>query len=180
MLSAKRVTSKPTMTNSTHDDLFRRLAQDAVELGLEVDVSRPWGGYITFARNEPCTPKLLILKDELSVQSHEQRDERWCLVARSIAVYRGDIKGSVVETIAGLEEMVVSPGGIVYIPRRTVHTAANRGDGAALIVEVAYGVAIETDIRRYYDKNGRVTLEGYPAGIGVRKLIALCRERLKR
>ena len=148
------------------------------ELELEKDITKPWGAYITFARNTECTSKILIVTNELSVQAHQQRDEMWYLVAGRAAIYRGKIMDSVESTIANLEPTIVSPGDLLYIPRTTVHTAVNLGKSPAIFIETSLGHAQEDDIQRFYDKHGRAKLEGYPSGINIADLISLCKSRL--
>ena len=150
------------------------------EFDLEIDLTRPWGGYITLERNQICTPKILFVTDDLSIQSHELRDEVWVLLLGRAAAYRGPIRDTPQETVAGLEETIMDPGDIIYIPRRTVHAVTNAG-GPAVIAELASGEAQEADIVRYYDKHMRgdkpVVLQGYEAGISIKNLIERCRER---
>ena len=59
-----------------------------------------------------------------------------------------------------------------------MHTAGNAGGEEAIIAEFSYGIAEEDDIIRYYDKSGRVKLEGYPPGTSVKDLIKMCKQRL--
>lgn len=60
-------------------------------LKIEKDFERPWGGFIKFTENKPCTVKILqIKKDEsLSLQSHKSREEFWYLISRKLNVTIG-------------------------------------------------------------------------------------------
>ncbi|MFH1850339.1 MAG: hypothetical protein ABH879_09260 [archaeon] len=150
------------------------------ELALEKDLSKQWGGYVTFARNERCTSKILILEGELSVQSHSERDELWYIVEGNAMVYRGDVGRTPESTVARLEGQLVQPGDSVYIQKGTVHTAVNKTANPTVIAEVSFGMADEDDIVRYYDASGRVSLPGLPAGISVEEMIPLCRKAVGR
>ncbi|MBD3252351.1 hypothetical protein GF386_01320 [Candidatus Pacearchaeota archaeon] len=163
------------------NELLRRLRAGEVsqEVDLESDLTKAWGGYVTMVRNEVCTPKILVITDELSVQSHSNREELWYLVSGKLAVYRGPVSEDPVKTIAGLDEKILMPGDLVKIPKNTAHTALNLYPQPSLIMEVALGHAEEEDIRRYYDMHGRVSLEGFTEGISIRDLITQCRKYLK-
>ena len=176
------------------DEIIERIKEGKAkeEKKLEKDVTKPWGGYVV------GTSKILIVDTELSVQSHKKRDELWYVVKGNLLVYRGLPQDTAERTISMLALTEVKPGDAIFIPRNTVHTAVNVAGGisggakhgpsgkadsdasteAGIIAEFSYGVADEDDIIRYYDKNGRVKLEGYPSGTSVKDLIKMCKERL--
>jgi len=149
-----------------------------MEKELETDFSRPWGGYVTLARNEPGTSKILYINTELSVQSHKERDELWYIVKGPLLIYRGLPQDTAERTISMLSLVEAKQGDAIFIPKNTIHTAVNIGGEQGIIAEFSYGVAEEDDIIRYYDKNGRVKLEGYPPGTSVKDLIKMCKDRL--
>ena len=163
------------------EELLERLkaGMSVEEMSLERDF-RAWGGYVVFARNKPCTAKLLFIENELSVQAHGRRDEMWYLVSGKVAVFRGPVLEDAVKTIAELQEKILLPGDLVRIPRDTAHSLLNLYEEPSLIVEVAFGEAHEDDIRRFYDMHGRTTLEGLPQGKSIRELIPLCRKYLEK
>lgn len=146
------------------------------EMNLEMDVEKPWGAYITYGRNIECTAKILIVENDLSIQSHENRDEIWQLVSGAAVVYRGEILGDDKSTIANLKATILQPGDLVFIPKRMVHAVSNLNNEPALVVEVALGHAEESDIHRYYDKHSRVQSDDYPVGLSTAELIEWCRK----
>ncbi len=58
---------------------------------VEKDFKRPWGGFIKFIDNKPCTVKILSLKkgESLSLQYHNLREEFWYLISGKINVTIG-------------------------------------------------------------------------------------------
>ena len=111
-------------------------------------VDKPWGGYITFARNEKVTVKILRLdkREEMSLQSHKKRDEEWYIV-------KGRVRVQIGHSGEMLENMVLKKGDTVEIPRKVMHRASGIDD--SLILEISRGEADEEDIIRYDDKYGR-------------------------
>ena len=117
---------------------FERLMAEARGFGLEVremDSTRPWGGYIRFARASlsgflsaywqgvhvrhadlDLDAKLLLvmLGQRLSLQSHAKRAELW-------RVLEGPVIVSVGKTEQDLKEESVRPIGLVTIPCRRLH-----------------------------------------------------------
>ena len=147
---------------------------------VDSDLSKPWGFYETFVRNKKSTCKVLGVSDDLSLQSHKKRDEIWYLVKGKVAVYRGKVFNSKIKTIANLKEKIVYPGDGVFIPKNTAHGASNLDRKGSTLVEVALGSAAESDIIRYYDKSGRVKLEGVRDGLSTPDVIRVCRKMLKK
>jgi len=55
---------------------------------------RPWGYFKCFAKNEPCTVKILHLNanSSLSKQYHKHREEIWIPLSEGLKVELGDKK----------------------------------------------------------------------------------------
>ncbi|MBI2138637.1 hypothetical protein HYU13_03550, partial [Candidatus Woesearchaeota archaeon] len=142
-------------------------------------------------RSETRTSKILVVKNELSVQSHQMRDEEWKLLYGKAAVYRGAHDGAAKEIIANLEESILDVGDTANIPRKMVHGVRNIGTTPVIIAEIARGIAVEGDIIRYYDIHGRYKtaeekkmakiweeIPGYRPGMSLRELIPLVRANM--
>ena len=159
-----------------------------VEKGVieDLDHKKPWGFYDTFVRNKTCTTKVLGINDELSLQSHKNRDEIWFLAKGKLAIYRSKVCepiekiNSKIKTIAKLKKTVLKPGDGIFIPKNTAHGAMNLSRKGSLVVEVALGKAEEKDIVRLYDKSGRVKLENIPSGLTTPKIIKYCNDYIKK
>ena len=109
-------------------------------------VTKPWGYYIDFVREENKALKELGVNpgSRLSLQSHQLREEYWtCMEGEGIATL-------------GDSTVTLSPGTRVYVPRRVVHRISNTGKGLLRIAELQLGICDENDIRRYEDDFGRV------------------------
>lgn len=109
-------------------------------------ITRPWGYYREYARNQPCTVWLVEMKpgEAGSLQSHQHFDERWILMTDGAVVQLGD--------------EVLHPKALdeVYIPRGTKHRLSNEhGTLPIRMFEVAYGEVRDEDKVRYEDKYGR-------------------------
>jgi len=65
-----------------------------MKIKIEKDFERPWGGFIKFIDNKPCTVKILQIKkgEALSLQSHKLRDEFWYLISGKISLTIGKNK----------------------------------------------------------------------------------------
>lgn len=109
--------------------------------------SRPWGFYKTTVLNEYYQSKVISIKpnEQLSLQSHNHRDEYWIIThGNGLVTIEDEIKD-------------VKPGDTLYIPRETKHRLKNTNDDESLIItEVQLGDYFgEDDIIRYEDKYGR-------------------------
>ena len=109
-------------------------------------ITRPWGHYREYARNQPCTVWLVEMKpgEFGSLQSHEHFDERWTLLDDGAIVQVGD--------------EILHPRAFdeIYIPRGTRHRLSNEhGTRPIRMFEVAYGPVNDDDKIRYEDKYGR-------------------------
>lgn len=117
---------------------------------------RPWGGYTLFADNQQCSVKILTVSGQLSLQSHNFREESWYVISGRVEVLRGKILGSWEETKKSLERLILESGETVIIPVRQVHTLRNLGETPAQVLEISTGDYKEDDILRYEDVYGRV------------------------
>jgi len=118
--------------------------------------TRPWGGYTLFADNEPCSVKILEVSGQLSLQSHNYREESWYVISGKVEVLRGPAADSLDEIKKNLETIVLNVGDNIFIPVKHVHTMRNLGEKPALVLEVSGGEYREDDIVRYEDIYGRV------------------------
>ena len=109
---------------------------------------RPWGFYKTTVMNEYFQSKVISVnpKSQLSLQSHNHREEHW-IVAHGVGTVQLD--QSVIE---------VKCGSSIFIPKGCKHRLTNTDDKESLIItEVQIGDYFgEDDIIRYEDIYGRV------------------------
>ena len=105
---------------------------------------RPWGNFRQFSLNEPTTVKVITVEagQQLSLQTHELRDELWIVLDDGIRVQVGD---DVIDAAVGDEYV---------IPRGTKHRLSSRGP-TGRILEVAFGKFDEDDIVRLEDVYNR-------------------------
>ena len=109
---------------------------------------RPWGFYKTTVMNDYFQSKVISVnpKSQLSLQSHNHREEHW-IVAHGVGTVQLD--QSVIE---------VKCGSSIFIPKGCKHRLTNTDDKESLIItEVQIGDYFgEDDINRYEDIYGRV------------------------
>lgn len=109
---------------------------------------RPWGFYKTTVMNEYFQSKVISVnpKSQLSLQSHNHREEHW-IVAHGVGTVQLD--QSMIE---------VKCGSSIFIPKGCKHRLTNTDDKESLIItEVQIGDYFgEDDIIRYEDIYGRV------------------------
>lgn len=107
-------------------------------------IKRPWGGYTILKKMENYWVKKLFVhpKARLSLQSHQYREEVWYLLS-----------GTIIAQI-GTQKHRGKPGDLFIIPKKKKHRII--GVTEAVILEVAFGKTLETDIVRYEDDYGRV------------------------
>ena len=112
-----------------------------------VRVYRPWGWYeVLSATRHHHIKRLYVLPGtRLSLQSHQNRAELWCVVA-----------GAGTASLNG-HEINLGYGASLHIPKRAVHRLANPQIHELLVVvEVQTGEAFDdADIVRYEDDFGR-------------------------
>lgn len=109
------------------------------------DVIRPWGGYTIIKKTSSHWIKKLYVhkKARLSLQSHQHRDEVWCVLS-------GEIQAQI-----GTKCVSVKPGETVFVPKNKKHRII--GVSEACVLEVAFGKVLERDIIRYEDDYGRTS-----------------------
>ncbi|MEK6845932.1 MAG: phosphomannose isomerase type II C-terminal cupin domain [Nanoarchaeota archaeon] len=117
---------------------------------------RPWGSYTLFADNEKCSVKILGVAGQLSLQSHNYREEKWYVISGRVEVRLGKVLENWKETKKSLETVVLEAGESVMIPIQYVHTLKCLSDVPAQILEISSGEYREDDIIRYEDVYGRV------------------------
>ena len=109
---------------------------------------RPWGFYKTTVMNDYFQSKVISVnpKSQLSLQSHNHREEHW-IVAHGVGTVQLD--QSVIQ---------VKCGSSIFIPKGCKHRLTNTDDKESLIItEVQIGDYFgEDDIIRYEDIYGRV------------------------
>lgn len=109
---------------------------------------RPWGFYKTTVMNEYFQSKIISVnpKSQLSLQSHDHREEYW-IVAHGVGTVQLD-----------QSMMDVHCGSSIYIPKGCRHRLTNTDEKESLIItEVQIGDYFgEDDIHRYEDIYGRI------------------------
>ena len=88
--------------------------------------SRPWGNFVEFVKNQPCTVKILtIKKDEaFSLQYHELRDESWRILSGKGFVTIGQ----------EIKEIVVAED--YFVPSKSLHRI-EATDEDVVVLEIA-------------------------------------------
>ena len=116
---------------------------------------RPWGSY-TVLEEQPThkVKRIEVLPGQrLSYQKHEKRSEHWVIVA-----------GRAIVTLQG-EDVDLSLGQSIDIPRGAPHRIANPGVDLLTIIEIQNGDYFgEDDIIRLEDDYGRVEKRSDAAG----------------
>lgn len=109
---------------------------------------RPWGFYKTTVMNEYCQAKVICVypKSQLSLQSHNRREEHWIVTHGKGVVQIGE------------SELSAQSGSSFFIPKGCKHRLTNVDEKENLVVtEVQIGDYFgEDDIIRYEDIYGRV------------------------
>ena len=109
---------------------------------------RPWGYYKTTVLNDYFQAKIICVRPrgQLSLQSHNHREEHWIVVHGTGTVQLDD------------SMLSVSCGSTVFIPKGCRHRLTNTDEKENLIItEVQIGDYFgEDDIKRYEDVYGRV------------------------
>lgn len=136
------------LLQDVHADLgFDFMSLDEGIVDYEI-FQRPWGFYKTTVINDYFQSKIISVnpKSQLSLQSHNHREEHW-IVAHGVGTVQ--IDKSIID---------VHCGSSVFIPKGSKHCLTNTSDKESLIVtEVQIGDYFgEDDIIRYEDIYGRV------------------------
>lgn len=131
-----------------HADLtFDFLSLDTSIVDQEI-FQRPWGYYKTTVLNDYFQGKIISVKPggQLSLQSHNHREEHWIVVHGTGTVQLDD------------SVLIVTCGSSVFIPKGCRHRLTNTDKTENLIItEVQIGDYFgEDDIIRYEDVYGRV------------------------
>jgi len=118
------------------------------EIRLEKDFRRPWGGFIKFIDNKPCTVKILQIKkgESLSLQFHKLRREFWYLIS-------GKIKVTIGKDLKSLKKRILKEGEYTFVPRKFLHQI--EGIKNSKVLEISTGKVKENDEIRIEDKYGR-------------------------
>jgi mannose-6-phosphate isomerase-like protein (cupin superfamily) len=117
---------------------------------------RPWGSYTLFADNQKCSVKILKISGQLSLQSHQHREEKWYVISGEVMVYCGPVRSTLPEIKEHLKEYRLREGENIFIPRNYVHSMKNLAPQPSLVLEISEGEYREEDIVRYEDVYGRV------------------------
>jgi mannose-6-phosphate isomerase-like protein (cupin superfamily) len=107
---------------------------------------RPWGHYLVLSDEPDHKVKRIVVHpgQRLSLQWHRHRDEQWTIV-------RGEALVTLDE-----QEIRLTIGGSLHIPRRARHRVRNPGEEDLVFVEVQTGSYFgEDDIERVEDDYGR-------------------------
>jgi len=130
-----------------YEELYKKLVAGQVPSPVsELKRITPWG-YWEVLLDEPDYKVKRIRVDpgrRLSYQRHKKRREHWVVAA-----------GNPTVTLEGVDTDL-APGQAVDIPEGAAHRLANRGETAAVIIEVQLGEYLgEDDIERIEDDYGR-------------------------
>jgi len=119
-----------------------------MKIELEKDFQRPWGGFIKFIDNSPCTVKILFVEKgaKLSLQFHRLREEFWYVISGKIKVIRG-------RSVKSLKKINLKEGENIKIPKRFLHRI--EGIQKSKVLEISTGKFFENDEIRIEDKYGR-------------------------
>lgn len=106
-------------------------------------VKKPWGSFKQFALNKKCTVKILEVNpgEELSLQSHKKRRERWYFLANGIAQI-------------GSKKKKVKQGEVIKIDKNIPHRLI-AGKNKVEVLEISFGNFDERDEIRFEDKYDR-------------------------
>ena len=139
------VTNLNERENST-EILDKIIESDRTIFDFNERVYRPWGWYESIDSGEDYQVKRIHVypKEQLSVQKHFHRSERWVV-----------IKGEAQVTIGDVTE-IYKVGNMISIGKEVIHSLANATNSDVEIIEVQLGSYLgEDDIVRYSDKYGR-------------------------
>lgn len=109
---------------------------------------RPWGFYKTTVMNDYYQSKIICVypKEQLSLQSHDRREEHW-IIAHGTGIVQ-----------IGKSYIDAKCGDSIFIPRGCKHRLMNTDEKESLVItEVQIGDYFgEDDIHRYEDIYGRI------------------------
>jgi len=110
-------------------------------------INRPWGYYQIVWQDPRTKVKIIVVKPKqsLSLQMHFKRSEKWTLLTGQARVRLGS-----------WVQVLSRAGEEVGVQKRAMHRLTNASSKRNLVVlEVAQGKCLESDIRRFEDKYGR-------------------------
>ena len=118
------------------------------KIKLEKDFKRPWGGFIKFIDNKPCTVKILYIKEgeSLSLQYHKLREEVWYLIS-------GKIRVTIGKSLKSLKKKTLKESEYIFIPKKSLHRI--EAFEFSKILEISTGKFKEGDEIRIEGKYGR-------------------------
>ena len=104
-------------------------------------VTRPWGSFYQYAKNEDCTVSLMTVLpgQRLSLQSHTGRAELWIVIDDGAIVQVGD------------DIRTYKTGDEIWIPANERYRLSCEGEKPVRVLEVAFGNWQQEDIKRYDD-----------------------------
>lgn len=110
------------------------------------EVTRPWGKFLQFTKDEPSTVKILTINpgEAFSLQYHKHREEFWFVLAGNGIIQIGDEKHEIV------------PNAHFRILPNTPHRIS-AGSEAVSVLEISTGNFDEEDIVRLEDRYGRTS-----------------------
>ena len=117
-------------------------AASAVPADAPCHEQRPWGAFWSLDRGAAHQVKRILVRPggRLSLQYHHHRAERWVVIAGTATITAGDAVTN------------VPVGGMVVIPKGTLHRLENFTSSAVEIIEVQLGDYLgEDDIVRVAD-----------------------------
>ena len=102
-------------------------------------VDKPWGGTMTFVKNENVTVNILKIENghETSVHSHINRDEDIYVLKGKVRIHYGHGPKEKLETV------ILGKGGGIVIARSMLHGISALDD--TLILEISHGEYNEED-----------------------------------
>lgn len=109
---------------------------------------RPWGNWEVISLGRKHIVKKISVNphSSLSLQLHHHRGEHWVITQGHPLVTLGE------------EQMKLSPGKAVDIPKETKHRIENKTDEQVEFIEIQMGdILDEKDIVRFVDQYNRVT-----------------------
>jgi mannose-6-phosphate isomerase-like protein (cupin superfamily) len=116
-----------------------------MELKNRIKEQRPWGNFEQFTKNEKTTVKIITANpnQELSLQTHEKREEFWHIISGNGTVVLDDKK------------IEANPSDDFFIGKNTKHRMIGGKEGIKWI-EISFGEFDENDIVRIEDKYNRI------------------------
>ena len=116
-----------------------------------VRVKKPWGSYTDHYRTDKVVFKLISINpnSQLSLQSHEDRQEMWVVLKGECTCYLEPVSCSC-PTSKNLKE-----GDHIFVPINFKHRLSNESKTMCTIAEMQFGKCSEDDIIRYEDDYNR-------------------------